>query len=141
MRILRSVMVTPMPELERMMVVVRDVDMAVPLEEINATGEFGFVLEEIFEMPDDTSILNATIEAERRTNPEDERNMAILYYWTHMHFVMLKPGGIVMSTQPAPLSEEQIRYVWGMLASLTDYEGYNFKTITKDGRSVTFKED
>lgn len=140
MRILRTVMVSPMPELERIAVVVRDIDMKVPLEEVGASNDFGFTYEHVFEMPDDTTIEQATIEAERQADPEGERNMAILYYWTYAQFGWLKDGGTIISPKPAPLSEEQIRHVWNLLSAHPDYRNFNFQTTTKDGRPIAHKE-
>jgi hypothetical protein len=122
------------PDLSSVSVIVREPDAVMPLEEIGGE-EFGFLVTDIFEMDGEPSIEIATHMAEDRRlwRAEDERNMALLYYWTFAQFPLLVKGGTVISTEPAPLTEEQIRYVWNQLANLDEYNDYSFTTLTFEG--------
>jgi hypothetical protein len=128
----------PPDSLEPITIVMRQCDAAMPLEEI-ALDEFGFSFMDIFEMDGEPGIPEATFEAARRAegNFDDERNMAIMYYWLWGQFRILKPGAIVLSDRPAPLSVEQIHYVHRQLRRLPDYDGYTFTTFAQDGTPVT----
>lgn len=132
MKILRATRFAP--DLSSVSIIMREPDAVMPLEEIGGE-EFGFLITDIFEMDGEPSTEIATHMAEDRRlwRAEDERNMALLYYWTFAQFPLLTKGGMVASTEPAPLSEEQIRYVWNQLATLDEYRDFYFTTLTFEG--------
>lgn len=137
MRVMRASTYPP-DSLEPITIVMRQSDARMPLEEI-AADEFGFTFLDIFEMDGTPSIREATLEAARRStgNFDDERNMAIMYYWLWSQFPTLAKGGIMMSDIPAPLTVEQIHYVHRLLRRLPDYQNFTFMTFAKDGTPVT----
>lgn len=125
------------PDLSSITMVFRQQDAIMPLEEIGGE-EFGFTITDIFDMEDGETELAAHMANDRMLwRAEDERNMALLYYWTFAQFRILKPGGMVLSTEPAPLTEEQIRYVWKQLANLDECDGYRFTTLTSEGVRIS----
>lgn len=122
--------------------VVRQSDMTVPLEEFGG-GEGLFVFEDIFEVPGEPDTVACTMLAMGRRSPESilrERNMAMLYYWTFAQFRILAPGGVMQSTEPAPLTEAEIRKVFRQLVNLPEYRGYTLATFAEDGTPVRVKE-
>lgn len=132
MKVLRATRYSP--ALEATTMVIREPDATMPLEEVGGE-EFGFLITDIFEMDEGTSVKLCSLMASDRWlwRLEDEKNMAMLYYWTFAQFRVLKPGGVVISTEPAPLTEEQIRYVWKQLANLDECRDYRFTTLTSEG--------
>lgn len=136
MKVLRATRYAP--DLNAITMVIREPDATMPLEEVGGE-EFGFLISDIFEMDEGTSTETCTLMAHDRMlwRAEDERNMALLYYWTFAQFRILKPGGVVISTEPAPLTEEQIRYVWKQLANLDECDDYRFTTLTAEGVRIT----
>lgn len=137
MRVMRASTYPP-DSLDPLTIVMRQCDSRMPLEEI-AADEFGFTVLDIFEMEDEPSIAEATHEAAKRSTGllDEERNMAIMYYWLWSQFKTLAKGGIMMSDIPAPLTVEQIHYVHRLLRRLPDYKNYTFMTFAKDGTPVT----
>lgn len=122
--------------------VVTEHDVTVPLEEISVpTGSFAFVRDDIFEVPDGTPLPIVTYEAMRRSedNLINERNQAILFYYSVAQWNMLRDGG-TLSLAPAPLSEDEIRAVFRQLMNLTQYKGFVLTTTANDGTEVTMKE-
>lgn len=141
MKIMRSTVWFP-DITEGATIVVRGDDMSVPLEEIGG-GEGMFVFEDIFEVPGAPDTVACTILAMGRRSPKSiqrERDMALLFYWTYAQFRLLKDGGTVASTEPAPLSEAEIRKVYRQLVNLSDYRGFTFSTFAEDGTPVRAKE-
>ena len=136
MRAMRSTLYPP--SLEGMTIVVRERDMAMPLEEI-AADEFGFTIMDIFEVPDDYDIMQTTEVAFERFKPlvDDEKNMAIMFYWSFAKFEIVAKNGVLMNTELAPLSPEQVEYVHKALKRLDEYDGFIFITPANDGTLVT----
>lgn len=140
MKVLRSTYWSP--ELKPTTVVVTEHDVTVPLAEISVpTGTFAFVRDDIFEVPDGTPLPIVTYEAMRRSedNLINERNQAILFYYSVAQWNMLRDGG-TLSLAPAPLSEDEIRAVFRQLMNLTQYKGFVLTTMANDGTEVTMKE-
>lgn len=64
-----------------------------------------------------------------------------MYDWIHGHFKLTKDGGTILSNKPAPLSEQQMRTVWGLLEKLADYRDFKFVAVTQDEKVITNKEE
>lgn len=139
MKVIRAT-VYPPDSLSPATVVMRQCDAAVPLEEIGE-DEDGFVITDIFEVPDEQSFGKTVLDAMERVNLDDERNQAIMYYWLLGQFNIFADGAFILSDIPAPLTVEQIQYVHRALKRHTAYRGFTFSTFAKDGTPVeTTKE-
>jgi hypothetical protein len=101
----------------------------------------GFFTHEMFEAPVDDIIL-ATAECARRAEQayDDERNMAIAYFWYANAFRMTVPDGQVISDKPAPLSREQMAWVFRSLAYHPHYKGQRIHVPLQDGTTIEMKE-
>jgi len=140
MRVMRASVYLPDSITNPITFVVRQDAVTMPLEEV-AEDEFGFVYSEIYEVPDEESFVKTSLEGAQRVNVEDEANMAVMYYWLHAQFPILKKNGVVLSDIPAPLNVEQIQYVHRKLKKLSDYDGFTFTTFAQDGTPVTTSKE
>jgi hypothetical protein len=119
-----------------------------PYEAIESHLDAGFfVTYEIFECEaGDGGYLDgfaaATMQAVKRASEEEqrERNMAVAYFWYADALRLVEPNGVVASTQPAPLSREDMAWV---MRSLTKHEHYQAQTVIvplKDGTTITMRK-
>lgn len=139
MRVLRSSMYSP--ALAPMTVVIRDSDVTDTLESIRF-GAIGhepdaFVVTDLFETIDggiDQATAFAMIRMEERA--EDERNMALQFYWATAQFQLLSGGGTLIMPEPAPLTPEQVRIVFEQIAKHSDYDHQSVQATAKDGTVV-----
>ncbi len=115
--------------------VIRDIDVNEPLEWIRNRTEVVdhrvLVLSDVFDLPDGTSIVEATLSAERRIRKDTERHMATLFHWDAMSLEISSPTGVISSTMPAPLDEDDVRYVLEVLAKHPAYRGQAVVVICK----------
>jgi hypothetical protein len=123
--------------------VVRDLDMTVPLEEVRTSAEeldrSVLVLSDLFEVPDDTDTVAATLAAERRIRKDAERNMAMLFHWDAMAMKVTNPRSVISPTLPAPLGEADVRHVLDALAKHPDYRGHAIVAICEDWTIVAMR--
>lgn len=100
----------------------------------------GFVINDIFEMPDGTSTEVATLEATRRTQKvgEQEMHMATMYLWLVDHaFRTSQPGGAIGMDKPMPLSVDEIKLVFEQIAMNPTYENRILIAFSEDQQPVT----
>lgn len=143
MRVLRATMWTP--ELEPISMVMREVDLGVPLDEAAEEQRIlpgGFVCMDIFEVDDDADIMEATMEATRRQQEviQREHDQALLYYWDASKFGQLAAGGVLTGTLPCPLSAAEIEIVLIQLAAHPEYRGQTIIAIAEDHTVVMMKD-
>lgn len=142
MRVLRSSMFSP--ALEPLTVVIRDSDVIDTLESIRVGAKdealHYFIAHDIFET-EDGSVEKATafamIRMEERA--EDERNMALQFYWATAQFQLLSEGGTLIMPEPAPLTPEQIRTVFEQIVLHPDYRNQHVQATAKDNTVVTIE--
>lgn len=94
---------------------------------------------DVFEVPDDCErAMVAAIAAERQTKRNEiERNMAILYYYDAAALAILNDGGLLSTSQPSPLSVEDVAYTLKQLARHPDYRGQRIVCEADDSTLVT----
>ena len=116
--------------------VVRDIDMTESLEAIRdyaeALDRTSLVVSDLFELPDDTDIVAATLAAERRVRKDVERNMATLFHWDAMTLEVTRPTSVISPTLPAPLGEEDAGVTLEALAEHPGYKGHAVVVICED---------
>lgn len=138
MRALRSTLYSP--ALEPMTIVVRDSDITDTLESARVrTAMPGFfVATDLFEIDGEADIVVATVAATLRQEAmrDDERNMAIQFYWATAQFQLVSRTGHVIMPLPAPLSVEQVRTVFEQITQHPDYTEQSVTATTKDGVHV-----
>lgn len=78
-----------------------------------------FCVFDTFETEDD--MVRASIHAGERIRPEDERNMAISYYYNAAMLRQVADGGVLTNPAPAPLTVEDITAVLKALAFHPNY--------------------
>jgi hypothetical protein len=100
----------------------------------------GFFTHEMFDAPVD-DIITATAECVRRAEEahEDERNMAIAYFWYASALRVTRPEGRVISDKPAPLTREQMAWVFRSLAYHEHYKGQDIYVPLQDGTAIEMK--
>jgi hypothetical protein len=142
MRVLRSSMFSP--ALEPMTVVIRDSDVIDTLDSIRAGAKdeapHYFVAHDIFETEDgsiEKAAAFAMIRMEERA--DDERNMALQFYWATAQFQLLSGDGTLIMPEPAPLTPEQIRVVFEQIVEHPDYDHQSVQATAKDGTVVTIE--
>jgi hypothetical protein len=101
----------------------------------------GFFTHEMFEAPVDDIVL-AGVECARRAEAayDDERNMAIAYYWYASTCRVVQPDGQVISDKPAPLTREQVAWVFRSLARHPNYKGQRIHVPLQDGTSIEMRK-
>jgi hypothetical protein len=101
----------------------------------------GFFTYETFDAPVD-DIITATAECVRRAEEarEDERNMAIAYFWYANALRVTRPEGCVISNKPAPLTREQMAWVFRSLAYHENYKGQDIYVPLQDGTAIEMKK-
>lgn len=130
------------PDLTTMTVIVSAADVTVPLEEIgHPDGADMLTVDDIFELESD-DLAYATQVAGRRAHiaKDDERNMAILYYWLVGHMRIVKEGGVLGTEKPAPLSTDAIKVVFRQLMEHPQYRGFTLQATSNDGTPISMKE-
>lgn len=127
------------------MTVIRDSDTRDTLEDARAQllAELPQLLMifEIFEM-EDAEAPEATLEALRRSQPrqETEKHMAMLYYWLANLFPSGRPGAFIGMDKPAPMSEDDMRYIFELLSKHPDYRDYTILGLSQDSKVVTLRD-
>lgn len=71
---------------------------------------------------------------------EDERNMAILYFFDAATLLRIKPHGMLASTEMAPLTADQVEFTLKQLARHPNYQHQSCVTMTKDLMIVSMKD-
>lgn len=118
--------------------VMRETDLRLPfdlaVEELSAVRPGTFVVADRFEMAGEPSIEEATAAARARfeAQREQERNQVILYLWTLGHLRHLNPGGIIQTTEPTPLSVDQIVHALRNVAVAPQYQGQHVRLFVAD---------
>jgi hypothetical protein len=104
-------------------------------------ARLGFFTHEMFDAPVD-DIITATAECVRRAEEvhEDERNMAIAYFWYANALRMTHPDGRVISNKPAPLTRERMAWVFRSLAYHENYKGQGIHVPLQDGTFIEMRE-
>lgn len=130
------------PDLTTVSVVVRAADVTVPLEEISRdTGQEMLSIDDIFELESE-DVAYGTMVAGRRAliEKDTERNMAILYYWLVGHMALVKDGGVLGTSKPAPLSTDAVRLVFRQLMEHPHYKGFTLQATSNDGTQISMKD-
>jgi len=111
----------------------------VPVEEIDDIDGV-LTITDVFEAEPDLETFTLAQVAMRRAHRthDDERNMAILYYWTLQHFRIMRPRGTIATIDPSPLSVEQIKTVFAQLGKAPGYRDFTFATTSQDGTPVRY---
>lgn len=111
-----------------------------PLEAVEGmlNAGLGFFTYEVFDT-DATSIVEATIEAQRRVG-DDDRNMAIAYIYYVQALGRLTPGGTMASTEAPPLSREQVAWVLRSVAHDEAYQDQRFIIPMSDGTTIEMEK-
>lgn len=107
-----------------------------------------FVLNDVFEVEDnlfnrnEEGIVKITLEAHQRQLKEQDQewDMALLFYWTAMHFERLSEFGIITGTKPAPLTADQVEYSTKRLFKHGGYRHQTMITYSSDGFMVSGKD-
>lgn len=141
MRVLRATLYQPTQAPTT--VVLRDCDLAVPIEEAVAAAQEGqehasWISTEIFTVPEGTSIVGATLMAQQRLEQvaQREANMALAFYWYTATLARVKSQGVVTATLPAPLCAEDLLLVAQAIARAPGYEQQTVIQIAEDNRRV-----
>lgn len=129
------------PDLEATTPIVRQCDMAAPLEEIAVAQPGMFSITDIFEVDDDATYEQTmAIGLERmKARYEREQNMAMHYYWHAQQLRMLNATGTLGNTEPAPLSVEELTESLTQLANHPDYQRQTIRSIAEDWTFVVLK--
>jgi hypothetical protein len=141
MKAIRSALWSRGTEAPGTMVVMRECDMAVPVEEIaeEHTIPDTLVTRDIFEVPDDLSLEDTIdIAVKRFANTERrEQNQAVAFqYWAAL-LPMMKAGGAIIADRPAPMESDHLVWVLKQLANHPDYNGCTITSTAEDGTIVT----
>lgn len=141
MRVLRSSCFVDMVH-PPLTTVVRDKDIRDTLESaaISSQQPGTLVVHDIFEMPDHATIQHATRKAMQRIDLKREQNMAVLFFWSLGHFRLLTKGGTLFMDKPAPLTPEDIRYVFEQLKVEPSYNDFRLTSIAYTGERVRLVE-
>ena len=142
-RILRASMYPPGGD-PPVTIVLREVDLTMPIEEaakLNDEMPGGFVITDIFELPGNPSIEQATFKAIELANAAQEReqDMALTYYYEASYLRNVAPGGVLAMTQPAPLSVEDLAVPLRQLANHPEYRNHTIVGISMDGKIVELR--
>jgi hypothetical protein len=124
--------------------VMRESDLNVTIEEAAKTQEDfpgGFVICDIFELPGEPTIEEATFRAIELVNAAQEReqNMALTYYYEASHLRFSAPNGVLAMTMPAPLSVDDLAVPLKQLANHPDYRNHTIIAISMDGKIVELR--
>lgn len=136
------------PHNQPVTLVVREVDLTVPLAEADneqkcTAAENGvFAVNETFDVPDNTAIQHATVLAERRRQRRKQRevNQSMLYYWDAMYLPRSTAHGIISGSMPIPLKAKEIEYVFELLAMHPKYDHQTLIAYDENGQRVTMKD-
>lgn len=148
MRVLRSTMYPPDKSIgNQMTVTMRESDLRsdISIEDIVSGKESApdhFSINEIFEAPDGTDYIKLSLMAQdlQENGEEEEWHMALLYYWTCMQLdTVLRAGGVLSGSLPAPISAKRIEYVDRCIFNSLHYKGQTLITFSNDGFVVTAK--
>lgn len=104
-------------------------------------SQTGFFTYEMFEAIDG-DIAAAGIDTAKRAEAayDDERNMAIAYTWYTTRLSLLKDDGMMMGTEPAPLSREQMTWVLRSVSLHSSYGRQHFRVPLADGTTIEMKD-
>lgn len=130
------------PDLKPFTIVVAEVDVTCPLEEIGYPGgDFSFVKQDIFSH-ESGDIAMATVVGNSRMHAQliTERNQAIMFFWLTQQMPMVKEGGVLGTGRPAPFSAAEVREVFKQLCELREYRGFTLTAVAEDGTPVSMKE-
>lgn len=111
------------------------------VEDLQRALPGGFIVTEIFELPDGVGIAEATFEGLKRLrkNEEDERNQAILYHYTVENYLpKLIETGVAFNSRPHPLDAEQIAAVFEQVAKHPVYKKQTLVGFGRDSRWVRY---
>jgi len=145
MKVLRTtIFPRPVKGAAPMTTIVRDIDMTEPLENVRdgaeALDRSALVISDLFDLPDGTEILQATLEAERRIRKDAEKHMATLFHWDAMACEATVRGSIISPTIPAPLGEEDVGCTLEALAKHPGYKGQSVVVICEDWTILVMRD-
>jgi hypothetical protein len=106
-----------------------------------ARRQSALVIFDFFDVPDGTSPEEAALIGVQRQSEvsEDETNMAILYHWDAQALRQTKDAGVVFSTRNAPLTVDQIKFVFEQLKEHPAYRKQTVTTTSYDGKKVSIR--
>lgn len=125
-------------ELKPTTAVVGQDSLTVPVEEVSFTASpDAFIVDEIFEY--EGSQGNAVMDAVARASAtaQSEANQAIMFFWLHQRFPLVKTYGVLATEKPAPFDVAGVERVFRQLADLSDYRDFMFSATAEDGTVVT----
>lgn len=128
---------------DKLTTVVRESDLAASFSELLAGVPAGcFATHDMFDMPDSTTIEQATHQALVRMEAREQResNMAVSFYWHAMYCGRTRAGGTIANTLPSPLSVDEIRQVFVALARHPDYDNHTVISFSEDSLTVILTE-
>lgn len=107
-----------------------------------AKSQGSFVVFDIFDVPEGTPEVEVSLLGVKRQSnaSEEETNMAILYFWDAQALRLTKESGLVASTQDAPLTSDQIQFVFDQLKEHRAYRKQTVRTTDNTGKVVVLKE-
>lgn len=127
----------PGPNQDPTILVVRasDVKQGLELTEVAQPLPGALVTSDIFEVPDDATIEDATRLASTRYRKRDsiERALALGFYWFASVLPRTTPGGVIQTTIPAPFPAEDAEIMLSQLALHPDYDRHTVNQFTNDG--------
>lgn len=124
-------------------IVIRECDLEAPIAQATmdyyelGDEEGAFSVVEVFDIPDDATIEDASVLAiEQQVRDAEERYMACLYYFEANAFAHTHDEVTMLGTIPAPIDAEDVAFA---LRRLAKHPGYVRQTVvmpSQDGRVV-----
>lgn len=95
------------------------------------------------EFETDGDVAAAALEAAMRqaAHTDDERNLAVWYYWNAQQLAMLKPGGSLANPAPAPLSTKMLVHGMKQLKLHPSYQRQAVISLSDDGTTVVLNRE
>jgi hypothetical protein len=72
-------------------------------------------------------------------NHQDERNMAIMFFWDAAQLRQVSPDGLLAAPDPTPLSADQVEIVLLQLARHRNYQHQTVAAPSRDGFYLEMK--
>lgn len=80
--------------------------------------------------------IGPALEARNAEREEEERHMAMLYFWSLSQLRLLQPRGLLAMPNPAPISADNIVLVLEQVADAPAYKHQTITAIAEDGRVI-----
>lgn len=125
------------PTLSATTLIVSEHDVVMPLEEISydASGD-AYIVDDIFEFDGEHAAGLAEGTARANDAAKSEANQAIMFFWLHQQFRIVRQYGVIGTERPAPFDVTAIKRVFKQLSELPDYKDFAFVATANDGTPV-----